>query len=213
MTKTGSSQVSLATVLACGIHEIKNNFGRLQVQLSQHIPPEHSAYSQIEQEIQHLGHQLSQVLMLYKSHTGCYSLNQDDLEILLLLKECQARHPQLDILISADPNLLVFADEYLLTNLLDTLVYNSQQAGANQLTFDAVAVDEGIRIRIEDNGPGFSTEQLASVSLTTAGNANGLGLQFAKELLAAHKHASRQRTISLANRAGQPGACIDLWLP
>ena len=85
----------------------------------------------------------------------------------------------------------VMVDEDLFRAVLDELAANARQAGATQLVISQVpsSTTDAVLIQIEDDGPGMSSEMLATAAAPfftsrPTGEAYGLGLAMARNLMA-----------------------------
>jgi two-component system sensor histidine kinase TctE len=100
----------------------------------------------------------------------------------------------------------------LLNNLLDNAIRYTQRGGAVTLRVDAEG--DGIRIEIEDNGPGIADSERARVferfyrPPSSAGEGSGLGLAIAAEVC-----RSQRGTIELATARTGQGLLVVLHFP
>ena len=108
----------------------------------------------------------------------------------------------------------VAADRDLIGRALVNAIKNALEAGAGRVTLRAARADEagrlGVRIEVNDDGPGMSAEILeraGSLHFTTKARGSGMGLAVVKRTLEDHGGA--------LHISSQPGAgtCIQMWLP
>ena len=218
---------SLSLLLASSIHEVKNNFGKLVFAITDaldELPDEKATKLQdkVNSEIRYISNQLSQVLILYKEYQDGYMPVIEEVQVSQLFKETRARHqsfPDLQVSTECEMDLLAFMDDKFIVNVLDTLIYNAYNAGARQILISAVQETDAVKITVEDNGPGipeemiqnFNREEGMSEGLTESGF--GLGLFFARKILALHTNESLQGSCTLANGGRLGGAIISLYFP
>lgn len=220
-------------LLAAGIHEIKNRFGLLYAELDQLLAalPLNNQHShradQIKSEAQFIGAELMRVLASYKTLDPTAVASIDQQFLLDFLEEKIARHTytarahgvQIDF--ECEEDLTGFFDAGIVSIVLDTALYNAIKAGAKTLLITAEH-EQGsaeLTIRIQDNGPGFPASMLQADttsgpgSIKTESGSTGLGLHFARRLLALQQEGERRGTLSLEKSARLGGACISLHLP
>lgn len=85
------------------------------------------------------------------------------------------------------PECLIYADKLRLNQVIDNIIHNSYKYAGTNIYVQCLQEQEGIRIRIKDNGPGVDQEELALVTekfyrgRLAAGKAgSGLGLYLSK---------------------------------
>ena len=104
-----------------------------------------------------------------------------------------------------------FYNENLLLLALVTLITNSAQAGATDIILSAEEND-GLTLRIEDNGHGFAPAILRGEKDTTKSQGSGLGLYFVQLIAAHHGDDVRRGRVEYGNRP-QGGAFVSIFLP
>jgi len=131
----------------------------------------------------------------------------------------RAQESDVDIVLTTDPTMpLIEADMGRVRQMLHNLIRNAVEAleGASDGRIDvhisAAEIDEVeiIQIKVEDNGPGFSTgsvNQIFDPYVTTKPKGTGLGLAIVKKLVEEHVGSIRAR-----NRK-DGGAMISIRLP
>jgi len=104
-----------------------------------------------------------------------------------------------------------------LEQVLVNLINNACDAGSQAVEVSAAALRQDgrrfVRISVEDDGPGISTEVLprlfeSFVTTKLRGKGTGLGLRICRRIV--EEMGGR---ISAANRTGQRGACFEILLP
>lgn len=117
--------------------------------------------------------------------------------------------PVEDPVCSGDPVLL----ESALGNIVDNAIKYSPQG--SEVTVSVTSDASGIRISVEDEGPGFRKEEMGRLSdrFTRGANAegtigSGLGLTIVSDVLAAHGGM-----LEFENGEGGKGACVSIIFP
>lgn len=221
-------------LLAASIHEIKNRFGLMFSQLDELLgalslgPDQMQLAELLKSEGQFIGSELVRVLASYKSLTreqDRAAVSPDQHYLLDVLEEKVARHAstarahQLQLEFECDDDLDGFFDAGLLSIVLDTAIYNAVQAGARHILLCAQQKADHLRIDIHDNGPGFpdsfleTQPQVQQVHPLPSQSSTGLGLYFARRLMAEQGEADRcgSLIVGVSDRLG--GACLSLILP
>lgn len=127
----------------------------------------------------------------------------------LLADEFQERNCALELEVDPDcPS--VAADDSLLEEVLHNLVRNALQAGAGTVRVSARPYGEGIRISVDDDGPGITPSVLPRIFdpfVTTKANGTGIGLALSKKIV--NQHGGRLRI----GESELGGARFDVDLP
>lgn len=241
-----SDKNDLSLYLASSIHEIKNAFGRYQAlteELLAQVPQEFRMpieQQRINFEAKNIANQLTQILITYKNNEQGFLACPDDVIMEDYLEEFKARHQSslkalnISFAIECEENLVAYIDERLITNVVDTLIYNATQAGATHIAFSSLSTKGFTRLQIEDNGPGFPEELLRdrkdiiekkdvketedqtqrcieNISLTEA--STGLGIYFSEKISKMHQVKNKIGYLDLGKSEQLKGACVTLFLP
>ena len=158
------------------------------------------------------------LLLLARERASGLDLRHDDVDLQELLERTAGRLAPttgLDLSVHCPP-LHVTGDADRLEQVLTNLVVNASAAGARRALLRAERVPGGVRLGVEDDGPGFPPgfAEVAFGRFTRADNArtraSGAGLGLA--LVAAIVHAAGG-TVSAGGDSALGGAAVRLDLP
>jgi len=216
-------------LLAASIHEIKNRFGLLYSELDELTnqlavtDTLQTKAQRIKSEAQFISSELVRVLTSYKSLTDDFSLNIDQQFAEEFLEEVIARHSftcnahNLKLTMSCEEDVTGFFDKQVFAIVVDTCIYNSIKAGANQISLNASEDDQYFYLCIEDNGPGFPADMLeggvSQSDLQIDKHSTGLGLFFADRLIQRHKEGKSHGKMTLSQSQALQGAKVTLQIP
>ncbi|HEY0028662.1 MAG TPA: HAMP domain-containing sensor histidine kinase [Allosphingosinicella sp.] len=159
-----------------------------------------------------LSHLLSRLLDLARADMAVAPEDSaSDVEPALLAAADAHRGAGFDVSVSAAGLPPVAAPSAMLETVVETLVENSRQAGATEVSITAQAEFERVRITVSDNGlgvPEADHERIFEPFHTGRRNegGSGLGLSIARSLLAACGGSIESK------RVGE-GACFEICLP
>jgi signal transduction histidine kinase len=130
---------------------------------------------------------------------------------LVILEHQLSRGIQVERRYAALPGIPIFVDE--LNQVWTNLIHNAAQAleGKGQIVIETIVVNDGIAVRIIDNGPGIPDEVMTRIFdpfFTTRGKGEGTGLGLGIVRQIVEKHEGRVQCASEAGRT-----CFDVWLP
>jgi len=220
---------TLATLLASSIHEIKNDFGSLLIKVETLImdleleDKKKSEVAQVRSEAAAIGNDLSRILTTYKRNAQGYTPHVDQHVLEEILEDICLKHRltenayDVSLSYSCRDDILAFFDVQLITNVIDTTIYNAVKAGVKKIQLSAENNNDFTVIRIEDDGPGFpdyilnNQGQNSEVNLEE-GN-TGLGLYFAKLICEMHENDNKVGYMKLQNNRSTTGACVSLFIP
>ncbi|MBX3205035.1 MAG: HAMP domain-containing histidine kinase [Labilithrix sp.] len=117
-----------------------------------------------------------------------------------------------------DAKLAADVDRRVLGSVLRELIGNALRLASSRVAVDVQRADGKVTIRIQDDGPGFPAEALATLGqrFTAGSTTRGLGLSIsmAKEVLAAHGGTLDVEASGLPpGRRGARGAAVLVTLP
>lgn len=220
---------ALSVFLASSVHDMKNSVSMLSATLEKMLgdldPASFPAYQQMAHmlfEVNRVNGNLTQLLTLYKLGERRYpfqarsnSLPQFALEI-----ESQCR-PLLDsrnitLYIDCPADAIWHFDEDLVNGVVAHAINNAIRYTYDKIRLVFIPGTDTLTIRIEDNGNGFPAAMLADAATTGVdfrSGSTGLGLHFAREVAALHRHDGRQGSVRLENGGALGGGCFILELP
>ncbi len=220
-------------VLASAIHEIKNQFNLLLIEIDKLTAqlPDDSVSDQQKQFVNaqtlFVANQLSQILSIYKANTQSITLHIEQHDIADFLDEIAQRHQRnanvynTTIEVNCDPCLDGYFDHFLIQLIFDTAILNAiREPNVSEILLHATNEDNALVLRIEDNGSGFPEEILqhriepATAAPHSMQNGQfGLGLAFANQIARLHRQDQRHGAVTLSNHHLLPGACLSIILP
>lgn len=222
-----------STVLAIGIHDMKNSLNRVLASLDELLDPETGecpcaapAVAQLHYEARRMKDNLTKMLMLYRNEHGLYEPSFVAACVYDVLEDCWLNNkPMLDqygvaCQIDADEELVWTMDQQLVESLVENVLTNTVRYTKSQILLRAWADSDWLRVAVEDDGPGFPAGMLGRRALEDSAVPNeklghtGLGLHFCA--LVADRHAAadgRRGTIELSNAGLLGGGHFLLNLP
>lgn len=228
-SKKTKREQTLATLLASSIHEIKNEFGLMLINVEKLIEDldldnkQESEVAQVRSKAASIGNGLSRILTTYKRHAQEYTphidqhLLEEILEDICLKHRLTEKAYDLSLSYHCDENLLAFFDVQLLTNVIDTSIYNAVKSGVDNIKLSADNLGDCTVIRIEDDGNGFPDyilkNQGQNSELNLEEGNTGLGLYFANQICEMHTTDNKKGYLRLQNNFSMSGACVSLFIP
>lgn len=231
------SKLDISTFLLSSIHDMKNSMGvmvaYLQDALAERADGSGAATpdigprqktAQALYEAQRVSDHLVQLLALYKIDQAFYPFDPQDHALADLAREALARVADLaevkGIVLDCDCS----DDDYgwfdyeLVFGVLVQALHNALRYGRSRVRLGIQADAAGVRIRVEDDGPGFPDFLLAQGNALERGisfetGSTGLGLYFAGVVAGMHQAAGRSGRLRLGNGGTLGGGCFMLELP
>lgn len=205
-------------LVAAVIHDLKNQLQSLfdyEQEALARIPKQYHAHLlPILQRTTRLQNHTLQLVSLFRIEQK-QSFTMDDAwphdTLLYASDSITLQFPHLKIDNQIDSDCQGFYNENLLQLALITLITNSAQAGATQVTVNADDSD-GLVIRVEDNGHGFDPAILKGHKETTKVGGTGLGLFFVQLIAEHHVQGEQHGYIEYGNSA-KGGAFVSIHLP
>lgn len=210
-------------------HELRTPISALQVHLhnlqSTADTQQGEDWKLMQQSVERMGHMVNQLLMLYRTAPEQIAEKAREIDLYKLagqviandFQQYESRQQQVEL--SGESCLIqghVFAIETLLQNLLANASKYSPIGG--QILVDVHSVEHGVRLIIEDSGPGIPAEQYARIfdrfyryqghQQSSAMPGCGLGLAIVKHIVDLH-HAD----IKLGKSAKTAGLQVTVNFP
>ena len=199
----------LLDILASGIHDAKNQLFIAESQIAAREAELRIDLSEARYAIEQAADRLSRTLSAYRllredARLAVVPVNISDLCDEIILE--QGKH-----LAAAGIRLTVACevfdewplDRELVTDMLNNAVQNAGRFAHSQVLLSANVAPGGLTLRVEDDGPGFS-------SLPPK---NGFGLMVGERLAKLHVRHERHGTLQLSNGSALGGAIFELCLP
>lgn len=199
----------LLDVLASGIHDTKNQLFSAESLIAASEAKHGIDLSEVRYAIEAASNRLSRTLAAYRlirheaqlaiiptivadlcAEIGLAQKHHLEKSGIRLTLDCQA--------LDAWP-----MDRDLVTDMLNNAVQNAGQVARSEILLSAFEEGKELVLRVEDDGPGFST--LPPVS--------GTGLMVAEKLAQMHSKKDRHGSLKLSNGSLLGGACFELRLP
>lgn len=215
-------------VLAASIHDLKNSLGGFRTSLS-HLAATCSSkqrrnFAELEYQTGHMNNILMQLLLLYKIDIRRFTPSIDAHVASEVLEEVLARQTGLPALqrlqleSECTAGLLCYCDDQLLCSALEGLLINAQRYAKHRILLSAAQHGDFVAFSVEDDGPGFTPEQLQSKTDTHTeidlGNSHtGLGLFFVSCIARIHTHGDKRGHIAFDNGSRFGDARFTLFLP
>lgn len=199
----------LIDILASGIHDAKNQLFQAEAQLADAERQHGIDLGEPRYAIEAAARRLSQTLVAYQlvRHEAPLAIQPtvvgDLFDEIVLGQRAHLAHLRLTLDADCPVADAWPLDRDLLTDMLNNAVQNAARHARSRIRLSAALADEGLAIRVEDDGPGFA-------SLPPAG---GTGLKLAAALARLHCGHQRHGRLQLTNGGPLGGARFELWLP
>ena len=231
------SRLDLSTFLLSSIHDMKNSMGVMTAYLKDALALRGGGLEQGESletarentaqalyEAQRVTDHLVQILALYKIDQSFYPFDPQEHPLADLAREALARVAdlaelrgvRLDAICPED--LYGWYDDDLVFGVVVQALHNALRYSRSRARLSIRAQAAGVRIRVEDDGPGYPDFLLAQGDGRTQGinfetSSTGLGLYFAGVVAGMHKGSGNTGRIHLENCGELGGGCFTLDLP
>lgn len=200
------------------IHDLKNQLQTLLVcehEALTQIPEQYHRYLKpILQNTNRLQNDTMQMMTLFRLEKE-RDFPMDDAwphdTALDAIESTQLQFPNIQFVNDINESLQGIYNEDLIHLALVTLITNSAQAGATRIRLSAVE-DNGLTIRIEDNGHGFDQSVLNGDQITTKNGGSGLGLYLIRMIAEHHSRADNPGKVRCGNLP-KGGAEVNIYLP
>jgi len=192
------NKIDISTLLASLIHESKNTVGNVMFQLQSFKTSfsstnnDLSEITRIEGELKRLNDQWVEYLYLYKLASDGYDLQcetwqvDEFLDDQIFVLNQSAVDKNITLQYQCEQELLATFDEKILTSVISTGFYNALRFAKNSIVFKGEAKGDFVVLSIEDDGPGFFSEELSEEDEFLSNYNTSLGLYFAELCAQAH---------------------------
>lgn len=234
-----ADKLDISTFLVSSIHDMKNSLGMMAAYLEDALAESGSASdpvdtqarrktAQVLYEVQRVNNHLVQLLALYKIDQTFYPFDPQGRPLADLAREALARaQPLADskgIALDCEcaEDLYGWIDYELVFGVVVQALHNALHYAKSQVLLSADAQGSGVRIRVDDDGPGFPDFLLEQGNAAQRGISfetgnTGLGLYFADVVARLHKTGGEAGQITgsirLENGGHFGGGCFVLELP
>ena len=178
-------------------------------------PEKRREYLEISQaQLEKLEGMIEQILSMSMESRKTFELRRETIELEPLLQKLSEQHrlsagKPCDINVNVEKGLVLDADSFHLSNILSNLIDNAIKYSGESVRIDitAKATDEGVEIRVRDNGIGIAPDKQKHIFekfyRVPTGNIHdvkgyGLGLYYARTM--AEKHGG---TLSVTSAPGK----------
>jgi heavy metal sensor kinase len=161
-----------------------------------------NAFISIQAECRKMSYLISQLLMLNKSDEGKYELNLETLDLNLIAEEVAnefkslSTKKEIEIIFNSQDNILISADQTLITRMLINLVDNAtrytQSGGTVEISLSKE--NDSAIIKVSDTGKGIEKKDIDHIfdrfyqaNEARNGQGSGLGLSIVKWIVQIHK--------------------------
>lgn len=166
-------------------------------------PEKRREYLEISQaQLEKLEGMIEQILSMSMESRKTFELRRETIELEPLLQKLSEQHrlsagKPCDIKVNVDSSLVLDADRFHLSNIVSNLIDNAIKYSGESVRIDitAKATDEGVEIRVRDNGIGIAPDKQKHIFdkfyRVPTGNIHdvkgyGLGLYYAKTMVEKH---------------------------
>ncbi len=224
-------KLDISTFLLSSIHDMKNSMGVMAAYLSDALAAREETSgvarektAQALYEAQRVTDHLIQLLAIYKIDQEFYPFDPQDHALVDLAQEALARVMDLadlkgiELDCDCGDDIYGWFDYELVFGVVVQALHNALRYAKRRVMLTVKAHASGVRIRVEDDGPGYPDFLLAQGNGAERGishetGSTGLGLFFAGVVAGMHKGAGRTGGIRLENGGGLGGGCFLLELP
>lgn len=160
------------------------------------------AFMSIQAECRKMSYLISQLLMLNKSDEGKYELNLETLDLNLIAEEVAnefkslSSKKEIKIIFNSQDNILINADQTLITRMLINLVDNATRytSSGGTVKISLLKENDSAVIKVSDTGKGIEKKDIDHIfdrfyqaNEARNGQGSGLGLSIVKWIVQVHK--------------------------
>ncbi len=225
-------QLSLETIMATMVHDIKNSLGLINSQLdgvihklSKTSGEEVNSLVRVRLETSRINNDLMHMLGFYRLRTELLSPVIEDVFLEDLFTDVISRFDMTLSELNIDFSLSIapeadcwFLDPVLTEGMLNNVLTNSIRYTHSKLSVKVlVTEDQWLKIQITDDGEGYPEsmlnwhDEVSDINFKTG--STGLGLYFNQQIASMHETNGRKGYFELENDSDNGGAIFTLYLP
>ena len=199
----------LLDVLASGIHDTKNQLFSAESLIAESEKKHGIDLSEVRYAIESASNRLSRTLAAYKliRHDARLAIIPtivaDLYDEVVLAQKHHLEKSGIRLTLDCQAFDVWPMDRDLVTDMLNNAVQNAGEVARSEILLSAFEDQGELVLRVEDDGPGFSTLPPTS----------GTGLMVAEKLAQMHSKKDRHGSLKLSNGSLLGGACFELRLP
>jgi signal transduction histidine kinase len=133
---------------------------------------------------------IQDIIERFSSLTHSLPVRKESFDLSHFFAELQSawaeREKELHVTVDLEAGVRMVSDRNLLGQVLDNIVRNAAEAGANRVVIRLRAHKDTLQLTIRDNGPGIKAEQLKSIFdpfVSFKSRGSGIGLALAKKII------------------------------
>lgn len=197
-------------LLASASHELRSPLARIRVALELPDSDRPELRARVAADIAELDGLIEELLLASRLQSAEGIARTEEVDLLGLVAE-EAARSDADV---AGEAVTVRGDHKLLRRLVRNLLENARQHGAPPVEARVDVVDDRVRLRVCDRGPGVPEAERERIfepfyrpAGTTSVGGAGLGLSLVRQI--ARRHGGEARALPLEGG----GSCFEVWLP
>ncbi len=222
---------NMANFLASSVHDMKNSMSMLiagldkalaSIETTQLAP--HAELIQMNHEAKRINNNLVQLLTLYRLGHNIYPFDPQSVHLNDFLHTIVAPYRKLlklhgiNLEVNVSSELYGYFDEDLVSGVISNALNNAMRFARDYILITAIKNNDGLELRIEDNGNGYPAQMLQkngdhTHSVNFQEGSTGLGFTFAAMVAHLHHNQGRVGALKLENSKSLKGACFILRLP
>lgn len=226
-----NEQLDFSSVLASSVHDMKNSIGMLMHSLDELIDQINSPtdsqdrlISTLQYETSRVNNNLVHLLSFYRLEKNTLPITLDEQFVADVLEEQIAYNRMLaekrgiNIELTCDSELVWYFDSEMVSGVINNVIINAIRYSQKKIRLSAQEIEGFLQISVADDGCGFPelmvnkpSSYFNRVNYTTG--STGLGLYFAGQIAALHKHKGQNGYIQLRNGGALGGGIFRLLLP
>lgn len=219
--------------LASSIHDMKNSLN-IQLNALENVALQCNARGDVEAhkslglaifQASRMNVNLIQLLSLYKLGRSIYPLDISEHSVADVIAEVLQQNSSImhfkgiQITVECDADCYWYIDRDLVAGILVNALNNAYNYTTDKIRVAARISENGLELRVEDNGKGYPPNMLQSDELgakrgiSFSSGSTGLGFYFSSQVAQLHKNGVRQGTLTIENGGTYGGGCFVVNLP